>query len=220
MKNKAIVITGSNGATARELIKYFADKFEDVIGITRNPTISYKEENVNIIQADILDKNEIIDLKDKIKLNHYNISCWINCAGGFNMGMNVEEDQDNWDKMYNINFQTCLNGCQIALEIMKQQGYGRIINIGSRAAIDGFPNAAPYLVSKSSVHALTKYIALETSGSDITCNAILPGIIDTPSNRDAMPKEDFKSWESPVDIAKKIEKVITSDVRGELIYIS
>ena len=136
------------------------------------------------------------------------------------MGKSVEQDQDSWEKMHAINFTTCLHGSQAALHIMKKQGYGKIINIGSRAAIDGFPNAAPYLVSKSSVHALTRYIALENSDNKITCNAILPGVIDTPANREAMPDEDFSGWETPLQIAKKIEGVIASNVTGELIYVN
>ena len=220
MKNNAMVITGSNGAAAQKLISYFADSFDVVIGITRHPVIKFEQENINIIIADISDKNQLPDLLDKIKLNHDSIDCWINCVGGFDMGKSVEQDEDGWEQMNAINFTTCLHGSQTALNIMKHQGYGKIINIGSRAAIDGFPNAAPYLVSKSSVHALTKYIALENSNNKITCNAILPGVIDTPANREAMPNEDFSGWETPLQIAEKIKGVIASDVTGELIYVS
>jgi hypothetical protein len=48
---------------------------------------------------------------------------------------------------------------------------------------------------------------------------VLPGIIDTPANRDAMPNEDFSSWQSPLDIAKTIERVIDSNQNGELVLV-
>ena len=220
MNKNAIIITGSNGITARELITYFSNSFDVVIGITRNSNVIFNKSNINIIDFDLSTSNQRTDLIEKIKLNHTSIDAWVNCIGGFDVGMGIDNDNNNWDKMYNINFITCLHGSQIALRIMKDQGYGKIINIGSRAAIDGFPNAAPYLVSKSSVHSLTKYIALENSNSNITCNAILPSIIDTPENRLAMPNEDFSTWETPNQIAKLIEKIINSNKTGELIYVS
>ena len=135
------------------------------------------------------------------------------------MGANIQDDAKNWDPMHSVNFLTCLYGCQAALSQMSTQGSGRIINIGSKAALDGFANAAAYLTSKSSVHTLTRLIALENDGSGITTNAVLPGIIDTPANREAMPDEDFASWQSPLDVAKTIERVIDSDQNGELVLV-
>ena len=220
MRNNAIIITGSNGATARELITYFSNIFNVVIGISRKSKVSFNNDNINIIDSDLSDANQLPDLIEKIKLNHNSIDAWINCIGGFDMGMSIDDDNHGWDTMHTINFTTCLHGSQTALKIMKNQGYGNIINIGSRAAVDGFPNAAPYLISKASVHSLTKYIALENSDSKITCNAILPGIIDTPANRLAMPNEDFSLWETPTQIAKIIGETINSNKSGKLIYVS
>ena len=95
----------------------------------------------------------------------------------------------------------------------------KIINIGSKAALNGFPDAGAYLISKSSVHMLTRLIALENIEYNIRANAILPGVIDTKSNRDAMPKEDFSNWETPLQIAKMIERVIDSNDNGALVTL-
>ena len=110
-----------------------------------------------------------------------------------------------------------------ALPLMRKAAKNKvsasIINFGSKAAIDGFANAAPYLVSKSAVHAFTKFVAIETKDDNIRCNAILPGVIDTTANRNAMPDEDFTQWENPNDIARKAHQILQSSISGELITL-
>ena len=97
-------------------------------------------------------------------------------------------------------------------------GWGRIINMGAQAAINGMPLSGPYCTSKIAVHALTKIIALE-NGAGITCNALVPGIIDTPSNRKQMQGADHGNWVGPGKIAKKIEGLLLSDENGALISL-
>ena len=219
MKYNTIVITGSNGATARELIRYFSSISNYVVGITRDPKEKFTEENIDILSANMGSRSEAISISNEIINKYKTIDIWINCIGGFDMGLSIKDDQEYWDKMYNVNFLTCLNGSQAALSHMVVQNSGQIINIGSKAALNGFPDAGAYLISKSSVHMLTRLIALENIEYNIRANAILPGIIDTKSNRDAMPKEDFSNWETPLQIAKMIERVIDSNDNGALVTL-
>ena len=102
---------------------------------------------------------------------------------------------------------------------MKQIGWGRIINMGAQTAIKGMPLMGPYCTSKSAVHTLTKVIGLENAGGNITCNAILPGIINTKQNLQLMPDANHKNWTSPLKIAKKIESLILSPNNGQLIEV-
>ena len=134
------------------------------------------------------------------------------------MGDLIENTED-WEKMHSINFITCLNGCRAILPQFKKQNYGCIINFGSKEALDGFPTAAPYLISKSAVHSLTKLISIEMNDSQARCNAILPGIIDTPANRTAMPDEDYSTWETTDQIGSKINNILTDSISGELVTL-
>ena len=220
MNANTIIITGSNGATASSLMSYFADHYKTVIGISRNPNQKDLGKNIHTLKADISSFKETEDVVIEINKAHQHIDCLINCAGGFDMGKNIEDNHYQWEKMYTVNFITCLNVCKAVIPLMKQRQSGSIINFGSKAAIDGFANAAPYLVSKSAVHALTKIVAIETKDDNIRCNAILPGIIDTPANRDAMPDEDFAQWETPNDIARKAHQILQSSISGELITLN
>ena len=219
MKYNTVVITGSNGATAQGLIRYFSTISDSVIGLARKQKVEFNEGNVTVLEADMSDYSSVHSISMDIMEQYQSIDVWINCVGGFAMGSSIQDDRENWDKMFEINFLTCLNGSQVALAHMCKQGTGNIINIGSQAAINGFPDAAPYLVSKSSVHMLTRLIALENSGSNINANVILPGVIDTDANRQAMPDEDFSAWQTPLKIAQIIEQTIDSNASGLLVTV-
>ncbi len=219
MKYNTVVITGSNGATAQGLIRYFSTISDSVIGLARKQKVEFNEGNVTVLEADMSDYSSVHSISMDIMEQYQSIDVWINCVGGFAMGSSIKDDRENWNKMFEINFSTCLNGSQVALAHMCKQGTGNIINIGSQAAIDGFPDAAPYLVSKSSVHMLTRLIALENSGSNIKANVILPGIVDTDANRQAMPNEDFSAWQTPLKIAQIIDQTIDSNESGLLVTV-
>ena len=146
------------------------------------------------------------------------IHAWMNIVGGFTMGNHIEENNDSWNYLYNTSFMTALNCCQQILLKMKYAGWGRIINMGSQSATGGMPLAGAYCTSKAAVHTLTKIIALE-NGGDITCNAIIPGIIDTPANRKQMPGADHSNWIAPKQIAVQIEGLLLSDENGALVRL-
>ena len=90
--------------------------------------------------------------------------------------------------------------------------------MGAQAAVNGMPLSGPYCTSKVAVHMLTKIIALE-NGNGVTCNALLPGIIDTPSNRNKMPEADHDNWVGLNKIAGRIEALFLSDENGSLIDV-
>jgi NAD(P)-dependent dehydrogenase (short-subunit alcohol dehydrogenase family) len=105
---------------------------------------------------------------------------------------------------------------------MIEQGSGRVIHIGARAAIDPFPGAAAYLVSKSGLVAMIKVLALELAGSGVNINSVLPTIIDTPVNRQNMPDADYNKWVKPESIAQLLLFLASDEasaINGALIPI-
>ena len=214
-----IVITGANGVVASVLMDYFSKKAAYVVGTVRQLAKKF-EKNVNttIIEMDPLDHYSIDKAIGWVENEAGHIHVWLNIIGGFTMGNRVEEGHDDWNYMYNTNFMTTLNCCQKILPRMKDRHWGRIVNIGSQSAVKGMPLTGAYCASKVAVHMLTRAIALE-NGNGITCNAVLPGIIDTPANRKQMPDADHGNWVQPVNIAKKIEQIIVSEENGALIDI-
>ena len=84
---------------------------------------------------------------------------------------------------------------------MLESGQGSIVCVGTRAALRPFSGAAGYIASKAAVIAFVQAVAVEYKDDGIRCNAILPSVIDTPANRESMPKADHEKWVKPAEIA-------------------
>ncbi|HLK34846.1 MAG TPA: SDR family oxidoreductase, partial [Terriglobales bacterium] len=101
-------------------------------------------------------------------------------------------------------------------------GGGRIIAIGSRAALDPGPTMAAYNASKAALVSLTRTVALENKDAGITANVILPGTMDTPGNRQSDPQADFSKWVQPSTVASLIVWLASDeakDVNGAVIPV-
>ena len=147
----------------------------------------------------------------------------VHLVGGFAGGSPVSETDDKtWDGMMNVNLRAAFLVFRAALKPMAAARRGRILAVGSRAGVEASPNFAAYAVSKAALVALVKNVAAETVDLGITANIVLPSTIDTPANRQAMPKADFSKWVKPESIAKLLVWLASeaaADVSGAVIPI-
>jgi len=128
----------------------------------------------------------------------------LNIAGGFRWEPIEGGAYDTWPQLYRLNVLTAANASRAAIPHLKRSAAGRIVNVGSAAALKAGMGMGPYAASKAGVHALTQALAEELKEAGVTVNAVLPSIIDTPTNRADMPKADFSSWVAPKDLAAVI----------------
>jgi NAD(P)-dependent dehydrogenase (short-subunit alcohol dehydrogenase family) len=129
----------------------------------------------------------------------------VNTAGGFRAGTPVHETPlETWDFMLNLNARTVFIASRAVIPHMLQQGSGRIVNVAARAALKGGAKMAAYSLSKSAVVRLTESMAAELKKEGLNVNCVLPGTIDTPQNRQAMPNADHSRWVKPEAIADVI----------------
>ncbi len=129
----------------------------------------------------------------------------VNTVGGFAGGKRLhEESLETWEAMWRINLLTTLNACRAVVPHFLERGAGRIVNVAARAALAGVPGLAAYCAAKSAVLRLTESLAAELKDHGVSVNCVLPGTIDTPQNRAAMPKADFAKWVPPEAIAEVI----------------
>ena len=133
------------------------------------------------------------------------IDLLVNTVGGFRGGKAVhEEELATWDLMMAINVRTTLLACRAVLPEFHARGSGAIVNIAAGAALSSPAGLAAYSASKSAVIRLTEALAAEGKARGIRVNAVLPGTIDTPQNRAAMPNADTSKWVAPEAIADVI----------------
>ena len=128
----------------------------------------------------------------------------VNIAGGFTFATLADAPATVWERMFRINLLTAVTATRAALGALSASGSGSIVNIGAGAAAKAGAGMGAYAASKAGVAKLTESLAEELAGAGVRVNAVLPSIIDTPTNRRDMPNADFGTWVQPADIAKVI----------------
>lgn len=150
------------------------------------------------------------------------IDALIHLVGGFTMGPTHELSLAAWREHFDLTLTTTFLCCKHALSRMRQAGYGRIVTIGSRAVEVPMGQAAAYSAAKAGVVALTRVIAEETKGSDITANCVLPSVIDTAANRQAMGDAETDRWVEPESLAEVVLFLASEaacDLRGAIVPV-
>ncbi len=131
----------------------------------------------------------------------------IHLVGGFAMAPIGKTSKADLMKQVDMNFVTAFLCCRAAVNAMTRTGAGgRIVNVATRPAIEWRAGAGmvAYVASKAAVAALTVALAEEVVQADILVNAVAPSTMDTPANRQAMPKADFNAWTKVEDVAATI----------------
>lgn len=217
---KVVMITGAAGNLGRATAEAFRCVGAHLALLGRNrghlEWAWPSSEGILLLAADLTNQSEVQDTVEEVISNYGRIDILANIAGGFTMGPQIHETPvEMWDNMLNVNVRSVFLMSRAVLPHMRSQGSGKIINIAARTALKGIANMGPYCVSKSAVITLTETLAAENSSYGININCILPGIIDTPENRTAMPNADFSKWNSPVALANVI-LFLASDTAREI----
>jgi NAD(P)-dependent dehydrogenase (short-subunit alcohol dehydrogenase family) len=140
----------------------------------------------------------------------------IHVAGGFAAGPLIETDQAGLMAMIDRNLVSCYLCCRAAVRAMTRRGTaGRIVNVASRQALEPREGAGmtAYTASKAAVAALTQALSQEVVGHGILVNAVAPSIMDTPDNREAMPKANHDAWPKVEEVAATILFLASPDNR-------
>jgi NAD(P)-dependent dehydrogenase (short-subunit alcohol dehydrogenase family) len=146
----------------------------------------------------------------------------VNVAGGFTWQTLADGDLAAWSRMFALNTLTCASACRAALPHLLAARAGRIVSVGAGGAVKAAAGMGAYAASKAGVHRLTESLAEELKGR-VTVNAVLPSIIDTPTNRADMPDADFAAWVTPDEVAQAILWLASdaaSGVTGALLPVS
>lgn len=155
-----------------------------------------------IVHADLLDEASTRAAAEAVLARWGRIDILCNIAGGFAMGAPVHETPDDlWRRMFALNVMTAVHASKAVAPAMIAARGGRIVNVAAASSVRGQANTAAYTVAKNGVARLTESMAAELRPHGIGVTCVLPTIIDTPQNREAMPGADASQWTSPAAIA-------------------
>ncbi|WP_076593865.1 SDR family NAD(P)-dependent oxidoreductase [Herminiimonas arsenitoxidans] len=204
--SSVVVITGAAGALGKSIVTFFLDRGATVVAVDMNANVlqtAYgSNPKVKTVAVDLTnaDKTEVA-LKDALSsLGPANVLC--NIAGGFDMGPAVHETDDAmWRRLMDMNVATLINASRAVVPGMKTAGRGKIVNVAAASAVSGIGAMGAYCASKSAVARLTESMAQELRGYGINVNAVAPSILNTPTNRAAMPDADTNKWVALEDLS-------------------
>lgn len=210
---KVVVIAGGSGALGQTVTPAFAKTGAQVITVDRN----FLPQNAewSAMKADVTDEADVRRLINEVVDRHGRIDVLVNLVGGFAMGRVAETDVALWERMLTMNVTAAFLLSKAVVPHMVERGTGRILHVAAWAAVQPFPGAAAYIVSKSSLVALIQVLALELKGSGVTVNGVLPNTMDTPANRASMPDVDPSTWTKPEAIADTL-LFLASEEAGQI----
>jgi len=128
----------------------------------------------------------------------------VNCAGGAESAPFPRTDPALWQKMISVNLHSVYHCTRAFLPGMIDKGWGRVINIASRAGLAGYPYVTAYCAAKHGVIGLTRALAIEVASAGVTVNAICPGYVDTAMTRSAALVISGKSKISPEEALARL----------------
>jgi len=219
LDGKVALIAGGSGALGQKVALAFAQAGARVITVDRD-TPSVQAKGRLAIKADVTNEVEVQTLVNDVVRETGRIDVLVNLVGGFATGRVAETDAALWQRMLAMNLTAGFVLSKAVLPHMLERRVGRILHVAARAAVEPFPGAAAYIVSKSGLVALIRALSLEVAGTGVTTNGVLPSTMDTPANRASMPDADPTKWVNPESVAKLLIFLSSDDadqINGALI---
>lgn len=206
MEGKVALITGAKGGLGTTVTQSFLDAGYTVAGTSRSiADADFPNPRFAAFPANLADRAATTALVEAVLARFQNIHALVHVMGGFKGGMSIADTGDDvFDSMMSLNLRSYFNIARAVIPHMRANGGGRIVAVGSRAAIDPGANVGAYSASKAALVSLVRTTAAENKDAGITANVVLPGTIDTAANRAADPKADTSKWVPPEKIADLI----------------
>jgi NAD(P)-dependent dehydrogenase (short-subunit alcohol dehydrogenase family) len=203
MRGKVVLVTGASGGLGTYITQAFLDIGATVIGTSRKiQQPDFSSADFTAIPGEISTREAAKILVDRVIARFTRLDVLAHTVGGFAGGQPVADTDDGtFQHMFDLNVTSFFNIVRASIPVLRKTGNGRIVAIGSRAAVEPGAGVGAYSASKAAMLSLVNTIALENGDAGVTANVILPGTMDTPANRMAMAGADFSKWVQPANVA-------------------
>jgi NAD(P)-dependent dehydrogenase (short-subunit alcohol dehydrogenase family) len=238
MKNEKIaIVTGGTGALGRHVVRKLAsenfkiyvpaftlEEFNSVFDTSQSEESEFKLNKIYSFVCNAENENSVKEFVTNVASHEKGkIDVLINLVGGIVSGKKVIElKSEDVKKMLDLNFWSAFYFTSEVLKVMDKNNNGRIISIGSIPALNVTASRFAYAYSKMGVIRLMDTVSEEMKDKNIRCNTIIPGIIDTPENREWGSEKDIQNWVKPEDISSIIFDLLkdeSSSIRSSHIKV-
>lgn len=217
-KGKTVLVAGGTGGLGRAVSLAFLREGGRVFVTYRSEAEFHaltqaSAELANALQgfrADVTSETEMAQVAKTIG----SLDILVNTVGAYAGGLPLwQTGLDVFERMMLLNVRSGFVLARAVVPGMLERGSGAIVNISSRAAVDHAAGASAYAASKAAALAMMDSLAADLRGTGVRVNTVLPSIIDTEANRQAMPGANFAQWPRPEEIATVILFLASDEAR-------
>ncbi|MCI0544385.1 MAG: SDR family NAD(P)-dependent oxidoreductase [Actinobacteria bacterium] len=217
---RTLVITGGTGGLGTALVRRLAQKDYRLVVTYLLPNeaadfekeFDVDDERLSLTRVDATNPEAVGSLFKSVSERWGRIHGLVALVGGWAGGRDVEETDDvRFERMIDLNLRSAFYAVRAAVPHLKESEWGRIVLVGSRAAVDNPPGQAAFNIAKAGVVALGQTVAQELDGTGVTANVLMPSVIDTPATRQSLPYADYVNWPTPDEIAAVAEFLLAED---------
>ena len=223
MQGKVVLVTGANGGLGRYVTQSFLDAGATVVGNSRKIQQSdFSGANFVALSAGISTREGAALLVDQAVARCGRLDVLVHTVGAFAGGQSVVDIDDVTFQRMLEDLYSAFHILRAAIPALQKTGDGRIIAIGSKAAVDPGARTSVLTVPPKRPWFLSEPSQPKIKPAGVTANVILPGTMDTPANRKAMPGSDFSKWVKPERVASLITWLAgdaAKDVNGAVIPV-
>ena len=204
LKNRVVVITGSSSGLGKQMAYAFAKQGANLVLLARRieklNELSQEIKALGVdalaIKCDVTKPNEIEESAKKVKEYYGKVDILVNCAGSAKNNGVLNMTDEEWNFTIDTDLNSVFYVTRAYANIMKENNYGRIINIASMYGMVGNTalDTVAYHSSKGGVINFTRAVAAELAKYNITCNAICPGYFGTELTRDTLNTKEFTDY--------------------------
>ena len=204
MDGQTVLVTGAKGGLGAHITRLFLEKGAFVAGSSRSIADGdFSSANFAGFPAELSSAEALNGVLDHALSAYGRVDALVHLMGAWAGGSRLEDtDAAAFDRMLDVNLRSTFFAFSAAARIMRSQGTGRLLAIGSKSAMEPQTGAGAYSVAKAALAMLVRSFAAELRGSGVTANIVLPGTMDTPQNRTADPTADPSKWVHPCQVAE------------------
>ncbi len=209
LRDLHVLVTGASGALGGTVVAALMASGARVTAVARRRTALdalradlRHHERLNVAEGDVSAGPETEALFSAVERGTAPLDGVVHCAGTYGGGTLAEVTDADVARLVAANFTAAVNVLRASLRRMVPRAAGRVVLTGSLASEGPSPGAAVYGATKAALAHLCRSAAAEAGASGVTVNALLPGMMDTPDNRAAMPGADPARWVATESVAK------------------
>jgi NAD(P)-dependent dehydrogenase (short-subunit alcohol dehydrogenase family) len=210
-----VLITGAAGALGRSVVHRFLDAGDRVLAVDANEaglgelTDLAPSDRLSVRRVDLADSGDVERLFDDTEQASGVPPSVIHLVGGFRWGRIADLTDRDWSYLVTLNLETTFRVFRECARRFEKAGGGSVVAVSAPAALLGEAGVGGYAAAKAGVLRMVESLAREMAGFGGRANAVLPGTMDTPANRAAMPDADPSLWASTDDVASVIHYLTT-----------